>query len=198
MKGESQKIRQKAPEFDSSILHPAENEIVRAVCTLPNQEATFEKYCHSNGVVVYLPLRRIWRVRNVNSNGKQYSYSHEVLRPLFPSYAFVKTEEAKLRDLYASRAIARILMVHDQPRLLKELQLVRTCELVGFEQELEIHNDITEGSRFLITSGIWNGVEGRLSKKDDTCKWTVEIEMCQQYVTTVIDPTQFKMTPLDD
>ena len=75
---------------------------------------------------------------------------------------------------------------------------MRICETLGFEQELEVHTNITKGGHFLITSGIWEGVEGHLVNKDGVDKWTVEIEFCKQFVTTTIDPTKFTMIPLDD
>ena len=67
-----------------------------------------------------------------------------------------------------------------------------------FEQELDIHSDIPKGGHFLITSGIWEGVDGHLVSKDGVDKWTVEIEFCKQFITTIINPTQFKMIPLED
>ena len=195
---ETGKAKHKVPEFDEAILNPVGDEVVRAVRTTPNQESVFEKYCKRRGVTVYLPLRRVWKVHNINRNGKSYSYSQEVLRPLFTSYVFVKMAEPLLRTLHESRVVAQILLEHNQERFLEELRVVRTCETVGFEQELEVHKEIAAGDRFLITSGIWEGVEGRLTQKDNCCKWTVEIEFCQQFVTTTIDPRLFKMTPLDD
>ena len=188
----------KAPPFDESILAPAEGEIVCAVRTTPLHETKVEDHCKSIGLSTYLPLRRTLRFRNVTSKGRQYSYSREVLCPLFPSYLFVKAEMAALRELYEKRKIQRYLLPVRQDRFLDEVRVVRKCELVGFEQELEVHEGIPEGGRFLIMSGIWEGVEGRLTRRDDVCKWTVEIEFCQQFVTATIDTTKFKMNPLDD
>ena len=75
---------------------------------------------------------------------------------------------------------------------------MRIFETLGFEQEIEIHADIPKGGRFLITSGVWEGVEGHLVNKDGVDKWTVEIEFCRRAVTTTINPTLYKMIPLED
>ncbi len=189
----------KVPVFDESILEPVGDEVVRAVCSRPNKEAVFEKYCKENGIVCYLPVRRAVKVHNIVQKGVPYSYSKEVLRPLFTSYVFVKMSESGLPSLHRSNAIVRILpLQYSQQQFLDEIKVVRTCETVGFQQELDVHEDVLVGKPFLITSGIWEGVRGELVEKDNVSKWTVRIEFCRQFVTTTINPTQFKMIPLDE
>ena len=189
----------RVPVFDESILEPVGDEVVRAVCSRPNKEAVFEKYCKEKGIACYLPVRRAVKVHNIVRKGVPYSYSKEVLRPLFTSYVFVKISESGLHSLHRSNAIVRILpLKYDQRQFLDEIRLVRTCETVGFQQELEVHEDVLVGKPFLITSGVWEGVRGELVEKDNVSKWTVRIEFCSQFVTTTINPTQFKMIPLDE
>lgn len=189
----------KIPAFDEAILNPVGDEIVRAFRTRPNQEFSLEKYCRQQGIVCYLPVRRAVKVHNVTQKGTPYRYSKEVLRPMFPPYIFVKMPVAQMRTIHDSRIFARVVpLPYSQERLLEEIRIVRTIESVGFEQDLEVHTDIPQGGRFLITSGVWQGVEGHLITKDGVNKWTVEIEFCQQAVTTSIDPTLYKMVPLDD
>ena len=189
----------KVPEFDEAILNPVGDEIVRAVHTRPNQEVVLERFCREKGIVCYLPVRRAVKVHNFTQRSIPYSYSKEVLRPMFPSYIFVKLPTALMRVIHDSRIFARVVpLLYDQMKLLDEIKVVRICETLGFEQELEVHTNITKGGHFLITSGIWEGVEGHLVNKDGVDKWTVEIEFCKQFVTTTIDPTKFTMIPLDD
>ena len=199
MKKEAKRAQPQGPSFDESILEPVGDEVVRAVHTLPNQEFAFERYCRTQGVIVYLPLQRTYKVHNFIQKGRPYSYSSEVFRPMFTSYAFVKMALPLLRTLHDSHVVAQILpLEYGQDKFLDEIRVVRTCEMLGLEQELEVHRDILEGRRFRIMSGVWNGVVGRLTRKDDVFKWTVEIEILSQFVTTIIDPTQFKLIPLDE
>ncbi len=186
------------PPFNEAILKPVGAEIVCAVRTMPLHEFKLEEHCMGQGLVTYLPLRRMLKVHNVTSKGRPYSYSQEVLKPLFPSYLFVKAELPAIRELYDKHKIQRYLPPLNLDSFLDEIRLVRKCEAIGFEQELEVHEDIPEGGRFLITSGAWEGVEGLLTKRDDVFKWTVEIEFCQQFITMTIDPTKFTMKPLAD
>ena len=186
------------PAFDESILEPEGEEVVRAVFTMPLQEFKFGEYCRKQGLATYIPVRRAWKIHNVSRNGRSYSYSKEVLRPLFASYVFVKVALSEMGGLYSSNMINRILPVNDLRRFIDEIRVVRKVEVLGFSQELELNSEIAVGEHFTIQSGIWEGVNGWLSRKDGVFKWTVQIEIANQYVTTTIDPTQFKMTRFED
>lgn len=189
----------KVPAFDESILYPVGDEIVRVVHTRPNQEVALENYCRREGIVCYLPVRKAIKVHNVIQKGIPYSYSREVLRPMFPTYIFIKRPSSLMRTIHDSKLFARVVPISYSPeRLLKEIRVVRTFEVLGFRQEIEVHSDIPSGGRFLITSGVWEGVEGHLIHKDGVDKWTVKIEFCSQEITTTIDPSQFRMIPIDD
>ena len=177
---------------------PVGEEIVCAVRSMPLHELKLQEHCIREGLVIYLPMRRTLSIHNVTSKGRPYTYTKEVLKPLFPSYMFIKAEMPAIRELYEARMICKYLLPLQQERFLDEIRVVRKCEIVGFEQELEVHDDIPEGGRFLITSGVWEGVEGLLTHRDGVSKWTVEIEFCKQFVTATIDPTKFSMKPLYD
>ena len=185
------------PEFDESILTISGTEVVRPVKTTPLHEFKFRDYCKENGLVSYLPLRRVWRVRNqTSSKGKTYSYSKEVLRPMFTGYVFVKTPLERLRGLFETKLVTKILHVADLDAFMEEVKTVRKVELVGFKQELEFNADIAVGDRFQIQSGVWEGVTGLLTSRDKKFKWTVQIEFVNQTVTTTINPSKFKMIKL--
>ena len=184
------------PEFDEALLKLSGTEVVRPVQTTPCHEFRFRDFCLENGLSCYCPLRRAWKVHNLNVKGRAYNYSKEVLRPMFPSYVFVKTPLENLRKLFGTKLIIRILPVTDQPAFMEEVKLVRKVELVGFRQELEFHDDIAVGDHFMIQSGIWEGVSGWLVCRDGKFKWTVQFEFVNQLVTTTIDPSKFKMERL--
>ena len=186
------------PEFDESILTISGTEVVRPVKTTPLHEFKFRDYCQENDIVNYLPLRKEWRVRNqTSSKGKTYSYSREVLRPMFTGYVFVKTPLERLRGLFETKLVTKILHVADLDAFMEEVKTVRKVELVGFKQELEFNADIAVGDRFQIQSGIWEGATGWLTSRDKKFKWTVQIEFVNQTITTTINPSKFKMIKLD-
>ena len=184
------------PEFDDAILHVEGTEVVRPVKTTPLHEFQFRDYCREKGIVSYLPLRKAWKIHNLNTNGKAYNYSKEVLRPMFTGYVFVKTPLEALRSLFETKLITKILMVTDLEAFIEEVRTVRRAELVGFKQELEFNEGIAVGDRFQIQNGVWEGVTGWLTSRDKKFKWTVQIEFVNQTVTTTINPSKFKMIKL--
>ena len=185
------------PDFDDSILRMEGTEVVRPVKTTPLHEFKFRDYCKENGIVSYLPLRKVWQVRNQTSTkGKTYSYSKEVLRPMFTGYVFVKTPLERLRSLFETKLITKIIHVVDLDAFMEEVRTVRQVELVGFKQELEFNTDIAVGDRFQIQNGVWEGVTGWLTCRDKKFKWTVQIEFVNQTITTTINPSKFKMIKL--
>lgn len=187
------------PSFDESILSPKGDERVLVFRTRPNQEFALEKLCRASGIICYLPVCRAIALHNFTQKGRPYSYPREVLRPMFPTYIFIKISPQVLQNLRNSSIFARCVPLgYNQERLLEEIRTVRVIEVVGFEQELEIHTDIPQGGFFLITSGIWTGIKGHLINKDGVDKWTVELDFCHQAVTTFIDPKQFKMVPAEE
>ncbi len=184
------------PEFDESILCLSGTEVVRPVKTMPLHEFKFRDFCIENGIVCYLPLQKVWKVRNLNSKGRTYNYSQEVLRPMFTSYVFVKMPMERLRNLFETKLVTKILHVSDLDAFMNEVKTVRKFELIGLEQELEFNADIAVGDRFQIQSGVWEGVTGWLTSRDKKFKWTVQIEFVNQTITTTINPSKFKMLKL--
>jgi len=185
-------------DFDDSIFRLSGTEVVRPIKTMPLHEFKFRDYCKENGIVCYLPLKKVWKIRNLNTKGKIYNYSREVLRPMFTSYVFVKTPVEQLRNLFETKLVTKILHVSDLDAFMEEVKTVRKFELIGLKQELEFNTDIAVGDRFQIQSGIWEGVTGWLTSRDKKFKWTVQIEFINQTITTTINPSKFKMTKLDD
>ena len=185
------------PDFDESILQPVGTEVVRPVKTTPLHEFQFRDYCREKGIVSYLPLRKAWKIHNLNAKGKSYNYSKEVLRPMFTGYVFVKTPLEALRSLFETKLITKILMITDLEAFIEEVRTVRRAELVGFKQELEFNEGLAVGDRFQIQNGVWEGVTGWLTSRDKKFKWTVQIEFVNQTITTTINPSKFKMIRLN-
>ena len=184
------------PQFDESILTLSGTEVVRPVKTMPLHEFKFRDFCQENDISCYLPLRKVWQVRNQITKGRTYNSSREVLRPMFTGYAFVKTPLERLKRLFETKLITKIIHVADLDAFLEEVKTVRKFELVGLEQELEFNEDISVGDRFQILSGVWEGVTGWLTSRDKKFKWTVQIEFVNQTITTTINPSKFKMIKL--
>ena len=186
--------------FNDGIFNLDDHEIVRVVYTHPNQESRLYEYCNLNGLVCYLPLKKVWRPMAQRHGGKVYRYPKVVLRPMFPSYMFVKLTVGQRALLYNSNAIVRILHDADQNqgRLLDDIRVVRQIEAIAQSEAVEFNAEIKEGSKFLIESGPWQGIYGWLKKKQSRFVWTVEIECVSTIVQATIDPSKYRMTPVEE
>ena len=182
-------------EFDERLLEPSVREKVLPVYTMPLNEFRVKEYCFKNGIVCYLPLRKVWKVNAYMSHGKPYKNSRAVLRPMFPSYVFVKVSQEQQSLLWSSKTVLRFLETTRPDRLLEDIRAVRACETTGLEKEIEFNVDIKEGDRFTIETGVWEGVSGWLKKKEKKFLWTVELEFVNQIVRTEINPAEYKMHP---
>ena len=188
----------KGIEFDERLLSPKSDETVCAIRTIPLNELHMREFCREHGIVSYLPLKRVWRVSEHFKNGRLYRYQKEVLRPMFTSYLFAKMNGDQKALLWASKKITTVLTPQEPDRFLMELKAVHAFELAGLEQELEFNEGIRENDQFVIESGIWSGVIGRLEKKKGRFKWAVWLDFANQYIQTVINPAKYKLRRLED
>ena len=185
-------------EFDEGILTPEGDEVVCPVYTVPLNEFRLREYCKEHEITCYLPLKKTWKVHNVTSKGKSYGYSHEVMRPMFPSYVFVKMDAQKKAKLWSSHTIVAFLVPSTQESFLEDIRIVRACELAGMEHELEFNAEIRVKDRFVIQSGVWEGITGWLEKKENRFRWTVQLEFQHQTISSIINQAEYKMTRLEE
>ncbi len=186
--------------FDESILSPVNEEIVRVVFTTPLNEGHLRDFCNEHGIVNYLPLRKTFLFKHHERNGKSYQYQNIVLRPMFPNYIFVKLQPEQRSQIFRSNTVVRILADEDQRsrKLIDEIRVIRRIEEIAKTEELEFNPTIKEGGKFLIESGPWQGVYGWLKKKRKRSLWTVEIECVNSLVQATIDPSQYKMSAVEE
>ena len=131
--------------------------------------------------------------------GKSYQYPKEVIRPMFPNYMFVMVSPEQRTPLYSTMAIVRILQDNymTEEKLLEEIRIVHQIETIAMNEEVEFNAKIKEGDKFLIESGPWQGIYGWLKKKQKRCLWTVEIECVNSLVQATINPSLYKMSPVE-
>ncbi len=184
--------------FDERLLTVKDDEIVRPIYTVPLHEGRLVKFCRGLGIPFYLPLHKVWKVVTQRHGGREYQYPKEVLRPMFPSYIFVKMNPEQRGLLFKSNSIAKILAVTNQPRLLEEIQMVRQVEGIALHEQVDFNCGIKEGEKFLIESGPWQGIYGWLIKKEKRYLWTVEIECLNGIIQASINPAEYKMTKVEE
>ena len=185
--------------FTERLFDLQQGEIVAPVYTFPRQELRFIDFCNANGIVSYVPLKKEYKVQRQRHGLKEYHYPREVMRPMFPNYAFARLNQEQRSRIFRSNAVVRILPVYepDLPRLLDEIRTVHQIEMIALDEPMEFNAEVREGEHFVIESGPWSGICGWLKKKNKAFLWTVEIECIGGLVQATIDPSIYKMSRAD-
>ncbi len=186
--------------FDKALLELGPDEILRPINTLPLHELRLRQFCVDNGIVCYLPLRKVWKVVRQRHGGREYSYPREVIAPMFKSYLFAKLNSEQRSLIFRSKSVNRILNVGESflESFYGEIRMIRRIELIGIKEPLDFNAEIKEGEKFLIETGPWQGTYGWLVKKEKRFLWTVEIECVGQFVRAEINPSKYKMSRAEE
>ena len=170
------------------------------VYTQPLHEFRLRDYMTARDIPFYLPVLPEWKVQKVRSAKQSYEYKKIVFRPMFRGYLFARlTPEDKL-NCWQSKSVVAYLDVplEAQESFIKELKAVQMVENLGKETPVEFGNEICEGELFEIESGIFEGILGKLLKKNRRFLWTVEIECMNTAMAVEIDPSKFKMRKVNN
>jgi transcriptional antiterminator RfaH len=148
-----------------------------AVYTKSRQEKALARHLIGHQVPFYLPLipkDNIIRNRRVRSHV-----------PLFSGYIFLfGSEEERVTTLTTNR-ISRILPVHDEDRLRRDLANVRA--LIDSNAPLSAERRLTPGHPVRIKTGSLQGLEGVVVKRHGKTRLLVAVTYLQQGVSIEID-----------
>jgi transcription antitermination factor NusG len=125
-----------------------------------NEKAVMSKL-KSRNVPCYLPLLT-----------KHELNTHKKIKPqvpMFCGYVFVCMDFAENRELLADSAVRRVLLFQDsdETQLIRELNVVRKCELLSRERQLEVNEGFFPGDRVICTAGPLKDEEVVIVKRDD-------------------------------
>lgn len=132
------------------------------------------------GCFHYLPLVQ---VRHTYSRCRQAVFH----KPLFPGYVFLCGEEQDREVAWRTNRVARILDVHDQEGLRKELQ--RICQLVESGENVELYRGLQPGRWCRVVAGPLRGVEGVVLRWCGRTRLYVGVTLIGQSATVEIDAT---------
>jgi len=183
--------------FDDRILISGEGGVVCPLRTVPQSEFAVRDFCQEQGIVSYLPVRRVWRGSDYIRDEKHCTYRKGVFRPMFASYIFVKMDAEQRARLLATGKIIRIFGSLSEDCFLREIRAVHAIEQIALEEEVEFNADSKALGAFVVESGIWAGVTGWLEKKGTRFEWSVWLSFAGQYVKTFVDPSTLKLKPIE-
>ncbi|MFM9995284.1 MAG: transcription termination/antitermination protein NusG [Phycisphaerales bacterium] len=163
------------PAFFTHEAGPAQRWFV--LHTHSRQEKALAETLDARGVRCFLPLVRAVRY---------YGHRRRVTeRPLFPAYLFLWGTIDCTYFAVATKRVARVLPVPDQPRLTLELTHIRRA--LDGEAELDPFPFLAVGRRVRVTAGPLRGVEGVVQARPTEIRLVLCVQTLGQAVSTEID-----------
>ncbi len=146
----------------------------------PRAEKKVAEYCALYNIPCYLPLREKTRViqrRKVTTR-----------LPVFPGYVFAKFPLSQRLQLLETNLLVRILEPLQPRRMLRELIMVRRA--LRADPTLKPSKRLETGRLVRITSGPFQGVEGRVARMAGLLKVVLNIDMIGQAVAVTAELDQ--------
>jgi len=144
-----------------SILNHIPNKRWSLVLTRPRNEKWAYQHLQENGITVYLPLLTKVEVHNRSKRTTQI--------PMFPGYLFSCQDVLEDTTIRRNKVVwsLRPLPATEEEALLKDLRLVRTCELQSAEHKLVVNPGLQAGMTVRVKSGTFKGQEAIVSRRVD-------------------------------
>lgn len=140
------------------------------VLSRPRNEKWAEKTLAAAGIRVYLPL--LTKVEMHNRSRR------ETRLPMFPGYLFAcadRDEEAAIR---INKCVWRLqaLSEGEEAALIRDLRIVRMCELQSADHELAVNPGLQAGDTVRIKSGAFRGYEAIVVRRVDALSVIINLE----------------------
>lgn len=147
--------------------------------TRPRCEKKLQVDFDTQDIPVYFPVEH--RTRFYGSRERSFQV------PLFGGYVFALVSDLKEAWVKQNQYVSNYLSVRDEDELLTQLHQIETALNLG--SSTQIYNYLVEGERVKIRSGPMKGVEGVIETVGKQHHIVLNIELIQQSVSMVIDPT---------
>jgi transcription antitermination factor NusG len=145
--------------------------------TRPRTEKALARRLAQQHLPFFLPLyKKQWR-----NQGRLFSS----YLPAFPGYVFVQGDGDVRRSALETNFVARVLPVPDQHEL--HADLMRIYRLVEAGLPLSPEQHLPEGTIVEITSGVLEGMEGKVIRHGKGLRLFVEVKFLQQGVSTEVE-----------
>jgi transcription antitermination factor NusG len=150
-----------------------------AVVTTPQHEKAAFRHLDFAGIETFLPTyesSRTWKNRQKVT----------VQLPLFPTYLFVRIDQADRASVLRTPGVKRLVGNSREPLSLpdREVEFLRTNIM---QQKAEPYADLIAGQRVRIKSGAMQGLEGWLVRKSSGWRFILTVELIHQHVAVEVD-----------
>jgi transcriptional antiterminator RfaH len=151
------------------------------IYTLARREKDLMRRLRALDIAHYGPLLRR---RNRSAAGRV----RESYVPLFPSYVFLRGDDAARQQALTTKCVSRALPVPDGARLVLDLRQIH--RLLASDAPLEPETRIEPGCRVRVRSGSMLGMEGTVVKRRGRDWLVVVVEFLQQGVSVLLEDFQ--------
>ena len=140
------------------------------VLSRPRNEKWAAKTLEASGVRVYLPLLTKVEIHN---RGRR-----EARLPMFPGYLFACAGSAEESVIRANKCVwqVRTLSETDEEMLIRDLRIVRLCELQSARHELVVNPELRQGDTVRIRSGAFRGHDAVVVRRVDALSVVINLE----------------------
>ncbi len=107
------------------------------------------------------------------------------LMPVFPGYLFFCGQEEDRLEVLKTNRTAQLLVVHDQPQLIRELAPIEKALRSG--RSVVPHEYLKVGQRCRVIAGPLMGAEGLIVQTPQKAKLVLQVQMLGQAVSMEID-----------
>src|ERR1035437_7698523 len=151
-----------------------------AVYTVPQHEKSVVKHLDLREIESFLPVYetvRVWKNRQ----------RMKLTLPLFPSYLFVHINSSERVKVLQSPGVLQIVGNSREGATLPdaEVEFLRS----GFcKQRIAPYHKFAIGAKVCIKSGVMQGLQGTLVRKNNDMRFVLTIEMINQHAAIQVDP----------
>jgi transcription antitermination factor NusG len=145
--------------------------------TRPRAEKALARRIAQQGVPFFLPVyKKQWR-----SQGRRFCS----FLPVFPSYLFLQGDALVREVALETNLVARVISVPDQKQLHDDL--ARIYRLIDAGLPLNPEQRLLEGTVVEVTSGVLEGMEGKVLRHGKGLRLFVEVKFLQQGVSVEVE-----------
>jgi transcriptional antiterminator RfaH len=150
-----------------------------AVVTTPQHEKAAFRHLDFAGIETFLPTyesSRTWKNRQKVT----------VELPLFPTYLFVRIDQADRVSVLRTPGVKRLVGNSREPLSLpdREVEFLRTNIL---QQKAEPYAGLIAGQRVRIKTGAMRGLEGWLVRKSSGWRFVLTVQLIHHHVAVEVD-----------
>jgi transcription antitermination factor NusG len=167
-------------QLEPTSLRPARDPKWYAVYTVSQHEKSALKQLELRKIESFLPVYetvRVWKNRQ----------RMKLLLPLFPSYLFVRIHSSERASVLQSPGVLQIVGSSREgiPLWDAEVEFLRSefCK-----QRIEPYHELVIGEKVCIKSGVMQGLQGTLVRKNNNMRFVLTIEMINQHAAIQVNP----------